>query len=176
MKLRTARASLFILLSVCLVLSLTLAPANEAAAYSFTGEKQCYFYVYWRWGGSITSLHKSAFQQALTDWNNSQGMRRFVGGTSSAPGAIDTYNENDGAYGKSVWYYDSDGCITSWASKLNDYYGNTFTTARSSANHELGHILGLDHTTNWAIMQVGRDRNVIYVPQTDDINGINALY
>jgi hypothetical protein len=176
MKIRTSRTVRSLLVTLSLALILTLSPVQEALAYSFTGQKQCTYYIYWRWGGSITSAHKSAFQQALTDWNGVQSVRRFVGGTSTAPGAIDTYTAKDGNYGLSTWYYDGSGCITSWVSKLNNYYYGNFTENRSTANHELGHILGLEHTNNPAIMKIGRNRLSIYVPQTDDINGVNALY
>lgn len=45
--------------------------------------------------------------------------------------------------------------------------------------HEVGHILGLGHVTGQALMYPTDQRYdwwYIYTPQTDDINGIKALY
>ncbi|PMB01483.1 hypothetical protein CEN49_27555 [Fischerella thermalis CCMEE 5273] len=146
-------------------------------AYSYNGYKQCTYYVDWRWGGNITSVHKDGFQQALTDWNGAQSKRRFKNGGSSAPGALDSYkSESDYLNGKAIYYHDSRKCITSWVAKLNSINTKTYTHSRSTGNHELGHILGLAHTNNRAIMNTKRNRNEIYRPQTDDINGINNLY
>ena len=48
------------------------------------------------------------------------------------------------------------------------------------AGHELGHVLGLAHVTNKAIMiDNSKDRYDVYKivkPQSDDVNGINRLY
>jgi predicted Zn-dependent protease len=149
-------------------------------AYSYTGNKQCYFYVNWRWGGSITDGHKAAFQQSLTDWNNAQSKKRFVNRTD-AEGVLDSYtNATDGYIGYTYTIQDSSNCITSWVSKVNKYYDADYlydpTYARSAAGHELGHVLGLAHTNNTAIMNPNRNYGQIYVPQTDDINGIANLY
>lgn len=163
-----------------LMLTLILFPLN-GFAYSYTGSEQCNYYVEWRWGGTLLNgeaVFQNAFQQALTDWNNSQNARRYVNGGSDASGALDTYSEKDGKYGNSIWYTNLLGCVTSWVSKINRYYSLTheFTPARSTANHELGHILGLAHTNNPAIMNTSRNRYSMYTPQTDDINGVNNLY
>ncbi len=49
--------------------------------------------------------------------------------------------------------------------------------ARSTANHEYGHVLGIDDlTSGTAIMNVNRNRKTIYVPKADDKNGITAIY
>jgi hypothetical protein len=103
-----------------LMLVLTLFPLSTFA-YSYNGSKQCDYYVEWR--GTLQSdgtVYKDAFQQALTDWNNSQSSRRFVNGGSDSPGALDTYSENDGKYGNSIWYTNLSGCVTSWISKSTD--------------------------------------------------------
>jgi hypothetical protein len=137
------------------------------------------YYVYYRWGGNISSgtTYYEGFRQALADWNNAQGQRKFVRGGSTALGALDTYNVADGTYGTTnLSGNTSTGSIKAWASKINRWYSktHTFTGARNTGGHELGHALGLHHTNNYAIMNA-RETG-IKVPQLDDIKGINYIY
>ncbi|MFC4619539.1 matrixin family metalloprotease [Camelliibacillus cellulosilyticus] len=53
---------------------------------------------------------------------------------------------------------------------------STKNVARTAAGHELGHGIGLDQSSSKAMMSSSRDRTKVYVPQTDDINGVNARY
>lgn len=64
--------------------------------------------------------------------------------------------------------------------------GNTATTGsftstmlRSTGGHELGHGLGLDDelfVSPRPLMDINRDRSIVYIPQQDDINGITFMY
>lgn len=93
--------------------------------------------------------------------------------TSAPQMTILDYSSADGYNGKTFvdntkpddiylnWYY---------LSSAND------TQRRSTTGHEIGHALGLDHTANPALMNNVRDRNVIYTPKDEDINGVNAIY
>lgn len=163
----------------CLLLILILSSHEQIYAYSYTGQRICTFYVDYRWGGSIISIHKHAFEHAVSDWNAVQSKKRFRNGGSTAPGVLDSYSTDKEELGVTNVVYNTDtNCTVAWASKINKYYTEThyLTPARSTGNHELGHTLGLDHTLNPAIMNVYRDRYEIHVPQADDINGVNALY
>ena len=63
---------------------------------------------------------------------------------------------------------------------LNWFYlqSDTINARRGTAGHELGHALGLDDNNSGGavIMNVGRNRNQVFTPQTDDINGVNSIY
>lgn len=163
----------------CLLLMFILMSHEQIYAYSFTGQKICTFYVDYRWGGSIISIHKNAFQHAINDWNRAQSKKSFRSGGPNAPGVLDSYSTDKEELGITTVVYNTEtNCTIAWASKINKYYPEThyLTLARSTGNHELGHTLGLDHTLNPAIMNVYRDRQAIHLPQADDINGVNALY
>lgn len=43
----------------------------------------------------------------------------------------------------------------------------------ATAAHEVGHTLGLGHSTSAAVMNPSYSYSS---PQTDDVNGLNALY
>jgi hypothetical protein len=63
--------------------------------------------------------------------------------------------------------------------ELNQYAlsGKSFNFIVSVAGHEQGHGFGLgESSVNPALMNQNRDRETIYKPQQDDINGINAIY
>lgn len=48
---------------------------------------------------------------------------------------------------------------------------------RSTAGHEMGHCLGVDHSNVAnALLKSGRNREVIFSPWQDDVNAINAKY
>lgn len=56
-------------------------------------------------------------------------------------------------------------------------YTNLPYVRRSVVVHEMGHSLGLaEWTAVTCIMNQNRDRSQIFVPQSDDIAGVNALY
>lgn len=51
------------------------------------------------------------------------------------------------------------------------------TVKRSVASHELGHHIGIRHSSvSQAVMNQDRNRESIYSPQTDDICGVNHRY
>jgi len=152
---------------------------SKTEAVSYLGCKQNYFYVKWRWGGHLLeeSVARSAFQQALSDWNAAQDKRRFMNGGSSSTGVLDTYYDPNGDYGITHYYCSDDGSMTSWASKANVAVNQDYTPLRSTSNHELGHVLGLDHTSESpSIMNTSRNRWELITPQDLDVDGIENLY
>ena len=63
-------------------------------------------------------------------------------------------------------------------SKINSANTNiTGNVYQSVAAHQLGHPYGLgDLSSGNSLMSHARNRNTIYKPQTDDINGIKRIY
>lgn len=69
--------------------------------------------------------------------------------------------------------------ITSYNSYLNTGTPSLSKTnyGRSTAAHELGHAIGLDDLSSGnSLMSHSRDRSLIYTPQSDDLQGVNAIY
>jgi len=122
----------------------------------------------YRWGGTPTSIYfnevSSKYQINVTDEN--AGSSGFDGRT---------------IYSCSAGYFSGTVYVA-----VNRYYAQSYSQeGRTQVYvHELGHALGLAHTTvtlcnNVPIMYPSSDRYFrcgISTPQTDDINGIKAMY
>lgn len=156
---------------------------SQVAAYTFA---PCWWpssstQVTYKWGPNQQNpiyLWRQRFTQSVSDWSSST-VRPDLVENSSSPNVLDSYDAADGNYGTATLVCSGTSMI-SFTAKANSYYGPTYNWdtnfMRSIAGHELGHGLGLNHSTSTAIMNTSRDRYVIYVPQSDDTSGIAALY
>lgn len=164
-----------------LVVVIVMVATTSAHAYSLTGWYLYYKTAYFKWGDYIQtsgSTVRNAWEDAIDDWNDACSANFYY-----SSGAISELNsmhdDDDELLGWTYTYPNTDGSVAYFFGYLNawsPYIGQT-NVARSSANHELGHVLGLDELySGRAIMNLHRDRTSIYLPQTDDLNGIAAIY
>ena len=82
--------------------------------------------------------------------------------------------------GRTIYYY-LFGYFTSMSAWLNYHWIKSYPLSKSQgvAAHELGHIAGLDHTNRCVLMvpnSPARASCGISTPQTDDRNGIAAMF
>ncbi|MGN8553257.1 UNVERIFIED_CONTAM: matrixin family metalloprotease [Microbacterium sp. SLM126] len=103
-----------------------------------------------------------------------------VDGMSPSNGLMVGYLDNKGPNTYSGWTtWGCNGSLTTFANvTLNPYYTNAFSVANKKRvwMHELGHGLGMGHSTSAAIMYSCPTCTSFTAPQTDDKNGINARY
>lgn len=173
----TKKFSLFLV--VFLLLS---AFSTTAYAYLQTGWLIAPFKsISFTWGDRLASpgsIIRNAWESAVTDWHSASELTFYE--TQASTNLLNSWNETSSTYfGRYHVWYNRYNEVTSFTADINA--GNTNITksnvARSTANHEFGHIAGLeDLTSGVAVMNVNRNRENIYTPQPDDKNGIVAIY
>ncbi|WP_238546061.1 matrixin family metalloprotease [Tumebacillus flagellatus] len=135
----------------------------------------------YRWGSNLQvsgSVARTAFENAISDWSATP-TKVYFSYNSGSSNTFNTINVADDAlYGQK--YTTTQGNVILYFNANINIGNNDITTAnvaRSAAVHELGHGLGLADTfSSPAIMNSSRNRAVTYIPQQDDINGVNAKY
>ncbi|MGD0153730.1 MAG: matrixin family metalloprotease [Thermacetogeniaceae bacterium] len=175
------RKLLTILLSVLIVLSMM--PLQSASAYTLEGYtwEDPTPVTYW-WDTTITSAtSRACWQNGASAWNNATSRVSFSY-NSNYEVYLGATNDDNISWDGITALYASGNTITSADCYLNEYYTNGYSSAKrqSVSTHELGHVLGLGHSNGARIMNPYTDSRWdtygVNTPQTDDLNGINAMY
>lgn len=179
-----------VILVAALTAALILAShATGVRAYTTSGDRFQSATINYQLG-TLTSYDRTAFLNGISDWDGTGTPIWFV--QSSSNPRMYLYDENDGNNG--YIGYEDDSISGFWCQngynqtliayvKLNTYYTSGMQgdihSIESTAGHELGHGLGLNHVTFPALMYPSEDRYYswgIYKPQQDDENGVNYIY
>jgi hypothetical protein len=127
-----------------------------------------------------TGDYATAFSLARSDWvaTATPVLMPFSDGSSHVLGAVPL--GMSGPYG-----HTSEACaivtgvrVATTVDLNTDVLGSySSTVKRSTAGHELGHHIGIRHSTvSPALLNSDRNREVIYTPQPDDVCGVNHRY
>lgn len=155
------------------------------SAYEVPYGRWRYTSVAYNFGTSVSTTYKNVWLDAISSWNNAQTQVSLYQGSGTTGNVIcstvtDTAT-NDYGYtyrgrNETTYYMTAAVC---YLNLNNSSVAAAGTISQSTACHEFGHALGLNHfssTTVSAVMNTSRNRNTVYTPKTDDVNAINYTY
>jgi len=163
--------------------SAQVASCSNGTARTWASAETCF--VRWSYNGAVRPIinfvDSSAAQwpvgRAVTRWNNVSGIdsiyRPASSGCDGAPVhcvKVSSYSAADGAAAVTNRTLNAAQTYYSSASvKLNNYYAGDETDRWTSACHELGHVLGLDHNTSrTSCLYASQGAGVSKYPNGDD--------
>lgn len=183
-----------LLLTLVVTIAVAFRSAVEAYAFNDYDNPGC------RWGPATTSVYytygpnligdpnytwRLRYEDSVANWNQVPPQRPqfvFIPGVSVN---FDSYTAIDGLYGFVDPHCSAPGPgnMIWFDARVNSHYAATDfvwndNALRSITGHELGHGLGLGHSsvTLDALMHPGRDHYTVIAPRPDDISGLRALY
>lgn len=170
----------FISISLAIFLICSIGFSTDVSAYKKEGWKLPTSTQSYKWGASLKAgVHKQGWSNAIGSWKsatkNNVKINLFY--HSSSVHFLTRWTEKDSRlYGKMITTKNKKGIVVKYQGYLNDYSVKNSNVAKSTAVHELGHALGIAHTTGTSIMNSERNRNKMTTPQKDDINGVKNIY
>lgn len=164
-------ATLFFCLALFLVMS------ENAFAFTTEGGRWSSSQISIGFYGSQQSYDRQGWINGYTAWNNAHTHIRFSanGGTLDVH---DTYRSDVTWDGQTNYSINIFGYFTGVDSYLNLRYTQHYGagTIQEVAAHELGHAVGLGHSSYCVLMNPYTGSRCGNTPKQDDINGVNSLY
>ncbi|WP_311407390.1 matrixin family metalloprotease [Liquorilactobacillus uvarum] len=132
---------------------------------------------------NVSSDYRYVWEQALNNWNKFK-VFKLVTTNNKAQADIILTTENESNTAQAgvtetrllINPLTNKKVMTHAVAKLNLYYLNSYSTARkiNTAEHELGHAMGLDHVTDHA--SVMQPQGSDYSIQQSDVDRLKELY
>ena len=182
--LRLFRRKIWLLAGPIASFAMTLVVAH---AYTLTGYNQGTINPLVVCNSNYYSPDSTAWADALTGWYNTSTPFTYQQNCNADVASLSDTTNSGVAWDGQTQIWQSGGLISFSASLLNRHWTDSYGSyeRQSVASHELGHVLGLGELTGaYAVMNqytcgVSYSRfcwYTIWGPQTDDVNGVNAIY
>lgn len=177
-------AAAFLLVGIMLMSAIT---TGNVRAYNLEGCKWAQPLDITYTNSIVFSGDAAAFNASINDWNGTPADMLFQAPSSGqhVDVSASSYNSSSVSWDGLTTYACSGGYFSTTLTtdiQINHYYTQGYTSdeTRSVTGHELGHALGLAHNSGPYLMDpytsVRYGEYGVYTPQTDDINGAEALY
>lgn len=128
---------------------------------------------------ACSDAYTPTFNASLAAWNNATPVVNLTE-SSESPNFVKDSAYADSWVGCYSYSYNPKDGTTLFNIRLNTSILDTKSSnyRQSVLVHELGHALSLadNPPTSPSIMRYDRNRELIYVPQADDIHGVNVIY
>lgn len=174
MEFKSKLVVMLLLFALCFSIFQSTASAYSLHGHRFAGTG----FISYKWGSTLTDgVLKTGWTNAASAWRTSTDDNVRFYYDSKSVNYLTRFTDADTVFFGRMVTSHSNKIVTKFEGFLNDNAVRVASVAKSTGVHELGHSLGInDLQTGTAIMNTERDRTRITTPQTDDLNGIKAIY
>lgn len=172
---------LVILTSICILGTSTV----TAFGYSLITNGYYKSSIDLKFDSDLSSMYRTTISDSISEWNSkSISPVNFYTKLDSNNAVYEYLTIGTGIYGVYIPRgvsgnpkHSSTGFHIAFSKAMCEGFNKTWKTRQSVGVHELGHATGLgDLQSGSCIMNQNRNRESIYIPKTDDVNGVKASW